>query len=1130
VWTPKRIIVLAGGFVAFFCLYAAYASTYVGRMDGLPPLPEMYWPNPDQTEIQSVAHGEPVIVSKLKKAFGINCEELKRAIRLELHSKNMVLAAERFDIDSDGRVCLHPISVAVFGKGRWDAPDVEISTVQSEVAYLKFDGPVRNMTELSGRKIVAAELQNNINVTNNRRRPKKDENLYLHINHGPVYYTEKDHTIRTNDAIVLKDHKSKPLPNIIRGKGMEMELLAEAPPHQAGFSSRKARGETITGVKRIVLHRDADMDLYMDGKSGFLSTGAKPADPAAKAPAEKSHVVIRTPGRFQYDLFKDHDQARFDIPKPAVLQPAKSPQHVTVVRYHADGKTDMLVCEHLNLQLRRKNKQATGLAPAPGSTSSGDAALDIETAHATARENDVVLTSDQEKMNAHCNDFFYDAPRQFTVLKGDPEMLAEKDGSIIHALEMYIQEVKPSAPSNAKGYQQITAKGPGTIDMLDKDTKRKSVRAKWLDTLISTKDGQDDLLVLTGDAVFVDDDHDQSLRADVLKVWLGAPEEKKANPAPSTGPVPGGRKPKHVDAAGKVTARSRDLNVHDTSKLVVWFKDVPEDATLPAKVPFKSSVVPAPASAKEPLIPLGQPKATAGAFAQPLPVGPAGASGSKDGKHEGPSLFGPEAGKTEAEKVRPIDLSARSVTAHVLRSPVKNTLKELVAEGLVHVRQEPAKPDEKATDITGDTLTMTYQPQGNLLVVSCDAAAGNRDADLAQLQMDKILIWGPEINIDQALNKAWVHGPGAMKMDSATDFQGAPLKKSVPLTVYWKKSMYFDGRKAEFQGDIQAEQQNARLACNFLQVEFDRPISLKQGQGAKSDQPAKVSNLLCDKNVRIEDTVFNEKKRTEIDKYQILKAKSVEMEALDPEPGVKPVPAPGKPGPAPQGNKVYASGPGSVQIVQRGGADPLAPPPAAPKNPKQPAAPAANANELKLTYVMFGHGMNANSRNGTAKFFENVRVLNMPVTQKTYNQPVNLEEILAKKDLPEGAMYLTCQHLVVLDRPENGQPNQQMHASGGVLVQSREFYATADVVDYNQAKNQVIFRGLEGREAILNKRKARGGEYESIAGQEIIYNKVTGQTEVGGSSSINGEANPGSNSAPRPAAPARPASPPRPKS
>src|SRR5262249_2985046 len=108
---------------------------------------------------------------------------------------------------------------------------------------------------------------------------------------------------------------------------------------------------------------------------------------------------------------------------------------------------------------------------------------------------------------------------------------------------------------------------------------------------------------------------------------------------------------------------------------------------------------------------------------------------------------------------RPIDLSAHLVEAHVLRlDSSKNELEKLRTEGQVHVQQAPEKPGEKGLDIRGDTLELTKKPDGNEIVVT--------SSDLAELETDKLTIRGPQINIDQVENKAWVNGRGAMTLES----------------------------------------------------------------------------------------------------------------------------------------------------------------------------------------------------------------------------------------------------------------------------------------------------------------------------------------------------------------------------
>ena len=108
-----------------------------------------------------------------------------------------------------------------------------------------------------------------------------------------------------------------------------------------------------------------------------------------------------------------------------------------------------------------------------------------------------------------------------------------------------------------------------------------------------------------------------------------------------------------------------------------------------------------------------------------------------------------------------------------MRSETKNTLETVRCEGNVVVQQDPAKEGEKGVNITGNTLTMDYHEDGNTLVVMSD---GDSDSDLAVLEMDTLRIVGLDIHIDQAANKAWVVGTGAMTMESKTSFSGETLK------------------------------------------------------------------------------------------------------------------------------------------------------------------------------------------------------------------------------------------------------------------------------------------------------------------------------------------------------------------
>src|SRR5262249_30706439 len=123
-----------------------------------------------------------------------------------------------------------------------------------------------------------------------------------------------------------------------------------------------------------------------------------------------------------------------------------------------------------------------------------------------------------------------------------------------------------------------------------------------------------------------------------------------------------------------------------------------------------------------------------------------------------------DANNPAAKPKPPMELSAHVVTAYVLRDGHKSDLDQLACEGSVHVHQDPTGPDDRGTDIKGDTLQLSHHADGAILIVN-----GN----LAQVQFDKLAILGPEVNIDQRGNTAWVNGPGAMRILTATNFEDA---------------------------------------------------------------------------------------------------------------------------------------------------------------------------------------------------------------------------------------------------------------------------------------------------------------------------------------------------------------------
>jgi lipopolysaccharide export system protein LptA len=1044
---------LAVGFVAFLAAYGVYAH-FLGGIDGLPPLPADFDPGePKEVQITPPTPTENNAKKQLRLAFGEDCPEKAWKIQLESQDKGFVLATDDVTVLSDGRVELSPFSFVAFRKENPDGRFPEINTIRSKKAVLSFDKPVTSITEIGGRKIVGGILGENgaddIYIVNNRRTPQRDDDISLYTR-GPLYYEEARHQIWTMAEVKLTDLQSKPKPMMVTATGMDIYLLPTTKSANPQPASKKSNSGAPSNIERIVLRKDVDMILYVDARSNFLgaaktpSTGnpsqarlsqpdsAQSARPGTPAQPQRAQVKILTQGPFEYDLRTK--LAKFDIAK----QGGPNPNLVKVDR-SIDGKYDQLSCDHLELQLtlaKEKTSTPTGADDLEGT--------EIESVRATGKE--VVLTSDAEILEAHGTDFFYAKAKQISILKGNPKMWALKEGNYIEAPELHMLNVKDS--------QQASAIGEGLIRLLDKKTGTRPLEAHWKSKLLYGKDAGQDLLTLFGDAGFVDHEHGQQLNADLLKVWLepGDPNAPPNSDQPK-------RRPQRVEALGHVAAASTDMRVSDTETLDIYFRDPPA-AELPLPTVSPGSQTPVPTYvASKPSTPSPSPPQT--------------------GQPTIPSLSNPlRTGPSDPTKPkRPIQLSARKVIAHVIRGVEHNDLDKLWCEGAVHVHQDPSSPEDKGVDIWGSQLDLAHHVEGNVLLVA---------GENARVQLNKIFILGPQINLDQTTNEAWVTGMGLMRMPSKQGFNTSdPKARETELIISWEKSMLFDGQLAKFRGGVFAEQESGQLRCQEMDVRLDRKMSFREGD--KSDQPAKVQTLLCEKEVRIEDLVRQD---TRLVSYKLMECFQLSLDRDN------------------DGDESYvnASGPGRVRTFALGTKSELLPglgptPPQSPQSEKPKNKPATknpqDDEEFKLTHVTYTGRLSANNKLGSATFWDDVEVLHVPTNNPDLKIDVDHP--------PEGYLFLRCNKLELFShkRPE-GRTSKEMRATGKVKIEAKEFSGHADEVKYDESKEQVILEGTEGNPAVLQREKVRGGERETIRAKKIFYWRTTGTCKIENGTSLIG--------------------------
>lgn len=1023
--STRRLVVLTGGVVSCGAVFWLYALIF-GRIDGLPPIPEAFLARRSADDIEPLPEiRSSVIDKKLQRAFGPTCVETAYNHRIELQKNGVILATNQVTIEPDGRCKLKPLSIAVV-KDRGPAADPEVYTIHSDEAFIVFDKPVKNLAEMGQRKIVGCELSSDpgllspdprrhrITCQHNRGTADPEDDLLVETV-GPVVYRELPHPEPAPDVAPPQIQTTAAVRLVDkRGQPRSTTITAQgmkiylAQAKDPGPGKSAGKASSPNGVRQVVLTQQVTMDLWIDPSSGFLATGARPA--ANAPPAERSNVQITTPGPFIYRVGEAGvDTARFEY-KPAA-QPGDRPGFVQVVRPMIKDRAtvyDQIDCDFLELSFANK--------PA-GSGANGEPGSSLQSIHAWGQY--VVVTSQGENLQAHGNDLAHDAQSKQTTLRGVPEVVALKDGHEIHAPAIVLlgADGKQGAEAYALGAGWFKAQ-PGQGQGADRP-----LTARWQDRMHYRKEANTELITLSGAAVVEDPERKQTLSGEQIKLTLAAA------PQP-TGAAPGQARvrPRRLEVTGRVAARSPELVVQDTDQLVLLFTDAPPKLAVPV-----APAAGAPAAGAAPTAPT------------PADARPGAAPPARP----------------------PLALSARSVQAFLLAHANGPTdLDAVHCEGQVRVHQDAANPQDKPIDMKGDTLDLKRKSTGHELTVG-----GDPDRP-AEVSFPDLALAGPSIKIDQIDNVAEVQGPGAMRLQSNTDFQGNKLANPSELLVTWRQEMHFNGSVANFQGHVQADQDNTRLLCHAMQVTLDRPVKFtQQPGGASGAKAAGVDKVVCvttgEDGAAPVSVVDSLREGGIITRYQRIESRELSVFKGE--------------------GRLEAPGPGEVRILQKGPKNiqgPLAP------GPAPTPAPAADAGEeLKLTYVRYNHKLFVYNEKRLAIFWGNAEVLHLPADDPALH--LNINDLINK--LPPKALYLKCEKLEVFSEDKGPKKSHVLKAVGKATVQFDNFYGLADSITYNEEKQQVIFEGGPGRPAILSQSQGQGRAPRKLSGDKVIYNRATGR-------------------------------------
>jgi hypothetical protein len=409
-------------------------------------------------------------------------------------------------------------------------------------------------------------------------------------------------------------------------------------------------------------------------------------------------------------------------------------------------------------------------------------------------------------------------------------------------------------------------------------------------------------------------------------------------------------------------------------------------------------------------------------------------------------------------------------------------ISDLRAEGDVHAYRAPTAGDENSLKITGQKLWVT-DAQG-------DAAQARIDGAPAHVESDALTLEGNNINLDYAKNHVWVNGVGMLAMPVAWDPAGGEPADKKPMEVRWQRRMFFNGEVAEFGGDVKIDADNRRVRCQSAQVTLAEPISFRDPPKQGSDR-VNLKQVLCEERVVLDADV--------IEAGEIQGRDHAEVERFELHNGT---------------GEMTADGPGIFVQTRRGMADPLAPGPPNPAAPNRRQGPSARAvsqrrsdtldapaegrlteagegdNAIRYTRIEFEDSMKGNTQDRRTRFFNRVEV--------TYGPVEDFDGVVDPNHLPDKALWMRSEELEVSQRPlqADGTRPVEMRASGKVRVEANAFFADADRLDYDEAKDMFVLEGSPRDPATLWRQQRLGAPVSSQRARKFIYWRQNGRIQV----------------------------------
>lgn len=966
---------------------AALSVLYLGYSAAVTPL--LRTPRSAAPRAKTVINTAPLRQSVRLAEEHLPAQDWTAAAKYSLQTDRAWVFFNTWDpVEDDRSILFEPFAV-IFTADE-EKPDEAPITIVSEAAYVKFEKDF-SITNPSPGRVVGGALQGAVRITGPDGLVMDGRNFFFSEDARRVF---SDSQVQ----FVYGPHSGQAL-------GVQIELIPdENPPEKASLA--------VLGIESVRLRKDVALNLEADSADLFAGDNATVASPEFASEPEKKTgppriVRVRSDGSFEFTVATNiatfEDNVRIYNPTEAgqydVLQcdrlamlfepdPAKQGNvDWNVARDNptpADGKRKRFIMPDRHLIFRRMGAQ-------------GD----------DANQSDVVLTSQTNGLTARMTKLVYDASTRVAVLTDPQGVRVSQRASNITSPEITLVQGEKNK------LESVVCRGPGRLLHYNKVTGVLEASAVWKKELRRYPDAKSplDIIELDSEAVVRQPEQQATLAADFIRMWIRPqpPEEGTVKKKPDEQSF----QPDRMLGVGNVVMHNPQMHTK-TERLEVWFEQAPVDAKPSAAAPNRSGSSQRAEDDSNPF-----------AFASRKSTGDkAGAQSKKD----------------EQKPAEPINVNADLIRLRIIQGKTEEDTQvaEIWTEGDVQVLQ-PVKENEQPLSISGSQLHVENKSETSQILHVYGQPAAVRTGQMR--------IEGGNVHLDRRGNHAWVEGPGSLALPVEKDMEGKPLAKPQVLNVQWVESMDFDGKLAEFLGNVKSESGAHVVRCQEMQVTMTERLSFIE---PPEKQEVDLERIFCRDQVDFESYEYEENRLSSVRRGRFAEFNLNQTTG-----------------------ETNASGPGWLTHWGRGSGLGAGLGRSSSATTNQPV----RSDDPKWEYsrIDFDGRMEGNARQKFTTFYDRVRIVYGPV-----EKPLS---VIDGDELTAGAGTMRADSLTVSHHPEDGDQeawidllaggNAELegHTEGKNNGDDEIFRARADHISFDQSKGLYMLRSLGSRKATIWRKK-----------------------------------------------------------